>query len=101
LGVSDPNLFVLIHSSIYKGRLVNTKLNLDDSAIYQIQVQGVLGLQWADYLGGLAISVDQGLQPPVTTLSGQVMDQASLVGIINGLYDLGFALLSVEYQSSI
>jgi hypothetical protein len=78
---------------------MNNKLTLDNSAIYRIQIQGVLGTQWADYLGGLDISIDEDLQPPVTTLSGQVIDQAALVGIINGLYDLGYPLLSVEYES--
>jgi hypothetical protein len=26
------------------------------------------------------------------------MDQAALMGLLNSLYDLGFSLLSVEYQ---
>ena len=78
---------------------MNKKLTLDDSAIYHIQIQGVLGTQWADYLGGLDISIDEDLQPPVTTLSGQVIDQAALVGIIHGLYDLGFPLLSVKIEA--
>ena len=79
---------------------MNSGLNLDNSAIYSIRVQGVLSRHWTDYLGGLELSIDETRQPPVTTLTGQVMDQASLVGIINGLYDLGFVLLSVEFQHS-
>jgi hypothetical protein len=78
---------------------MNNKLTLDDSAIYRIQIQGALGGHWADYLGGLDISTDEELRPPVTTLSGQVIDQAALIGIINGLYDLGYPLLSVKYES--
>ena len=71
------------------------RLTLDAQATYRIRIQGTLGPQWADYLGGLDISVSQ-LDPPVTTLSGDVIDQAALIGIINGLYDLGYPLLSVE-----
>ena len=78
---------------------MNRVLTLDDSAIYRIQIQGALGTHWADYLGGLDISINEDLQPPVTTLSGQVIDQAALIGIINGVYDLGFPLLSVTYES--
>ena len=69
-------------------------------ATYRIQVQGSLDQQWADYLGGLNISVDREIDPPVTTLSGQVLDQAALMGVLNGLYDLGFSLLFVECQSN-
>jgi hypothetical protein len=35
----------------------------------------------------------------VTVLRGKVLDQAALIGVINGLYGLGFPLLSVEYES--
>lgn len=75
------------------------ELTLDNPATYRIQIQGALGSHWADHLGGLDISVDEDLQPPVTTLSGQVIDQAALIGIINGVYDLGYPLLSVKYES--
>lgn len=75
------------------------RLTRDKPAAYRIQIQGHLGKQWADHLGGLSISVSGEPDKTVTTLSGQVMDQAALFGILNSLYDLGFSLLSVEYQS--
>ena len=75
------------------------RLTRDQPAAYRIQVQGHLGQRWADYLGGLTISVSGEPDGTVTTLSGQVIDQAALFGILNSLYDLGFSLLSVEYQS--
>ena len=34
---------------------------------------------------------------PFTTLTGQVTDQAALMGILNHLYDLQLPLISVEY----
>lgn len=75
------------------------QLALDDSATYCIRVQGSVGVDWSDYLGGLEISLSQ-QDPPVTTLRGKVLDQAALIGIINGLYDLGYPLLCIEYESS-
>ena len=75
------------------------RLTLDESAEYRIRVQGSIGADWCDYLGGLEIELSQ-QDPPVTTLRGKVLDQAALIGIINGLYDLGCPLLSVEYESS-
>jgi hypothetical protein len=35
-------------------------------------------------------------QQPVTTLSGELSDQAALMGVLNALYDMGFPLLRVE-----
>jgi len=50
-------------------------------------------------MGGLEISVAGSQDQPVTTLAGELRDQAALIGVLNGLYSLGYALLSVEYQS--
>ena len=74
------------------------RLSQDNPTTYRIQVQGSLDQRWADYLGGMHISVNREIEPPVTTLSGQVLDQAALMGVLNGLYDLGFSLLYVECQ---
>jgi hypothetical protein len=35
-------------------------------------------------------------QYPVTTLTGVLIDQAALIGVINSLHDSGCPLLSVE-----
>jgi hypothetical protein len=35
-------------------------------------------------------------QGQVTTLMGELRDQAALLGVLNSLYDLGFPLLRVE-----
>jgi len=45
----------------------------------------------------MAISVRQATEKPaVTTLRGELIDQAALMGVLNTLYDLGFTLLKVE-----
>ena len=71
----------------------------DEPVSYRIQVQGHLGQTWAGYLGGVAVSRSGEGERTVTTLSGQALDQAALMGLLNSLYDLGLSLLSVEYQS--
>jgi len=73
------------------------RLTRDQPATYRIQVQGQLGQNWVDYLGGLVISVSGEPDKAVTILSGKVLDQAALFGILNSLYDMGYPLLCVEY----
>ena len=47
--------------------------------------------------GGIAISSQfEADGSPLTTLTGPLVDQAALYGVLNALYSLGFALLSVE-----
>ncbi len=74
------------------------RLTLDRSATYRIRIQGSLSRSWADYLGGLDIQVTDESVWPVTILSGSLIDQAALMGVLNSLYDLGYPLLSVECQ---
>jgi hypothetical protein len=47
----------------------------------------------------MAVSPSDEGQWTVTTLSGQAVDQAALMGLLNSLYDLGLPLLSVECRS--
>lgn len=79
-----------------------TKLSMHRSAsvlagAYRIRVRGGLDPKWADCLGGMSISTDEQEEIGiVTTLFGQVPDQAALFGILNVLYDLHCSLLLVE-----
>lgn len=64
----------------------------DEPMIYQIRIKGQLGGQWTDWFGGLTItSEDKG----VTLLTGSVVDQAALHGLLRKVRDLGMPLLSV------
>ena len=72
-------------------------LKIDNPARYCIRVAGLLDDAWSDRLGGLAItSSGQGSEEGITSLSGTLMDQAALFGVLNALYDLRMPLLSVE-----
>ena len=74
----------------------NTKPTLDQPATYQIKVPGALDAGWADWAGGMAISIESEREgPPVTTLTGTV-DQAALQSVLRRLYSLGLPLISVN-----
>ena len=66
----------------------------EETAVYQITIQGHIDKDWSAYFGGLAITPNE--LPPQTTLSGELTDQAALLGVLNNLYNLGFYILSVQ-----
>lgn len=72
-------------------------LKFSSPGIYRIRVQGELNESWSDRLGGLAIEVTGSGREAVTTLTGYLIDQAALLGVINALYNMHYSLLFVEY----
>ena len=60
--------------------------------IYQIRVKGHLGSQWTDWFGGLTVTLEDNGE---TLLTGPVVDQAALHGLIKKVRDLGMPLVSV------
>lgn len=72
------------------------KLTLYRPVTYQIKVPGHLDESWADWAGGMTISVEGGGDgPPITTLTG-TLDQAALQSVLRRLYSLGLPLVSVQ-----
>ena len=61
--------------------------------VYQIGIEGHLGSQWTDWFEGLAITLEEGGE---TLLTGPVVDQAALYGLLKKVRDLGMPLLSVD-----
>ena len=62
--------------------------------VYQIRIKGHLGPQWTDWFGGLlAIAVEEGGD---TLLTGPIVDQAALYGLLKKVRDLGMPLVSVN-----
>jgi hypothetical protein len=61
--------------------------------VYQIRIKGHLGDQWTDWFEGLTITL---LEDGETLLTGPVVDQAALHGLLKKLRDLGMPLLSVN-----
>lgn len=67
------------------------------SDTYELRVQGRLDDRWSDWLGGLAVRrQDDG----TTVLTGPIVDQAGLHGVITRIRDLGLPLLSVQRLGS-
>ena len=60
---------------------------------YQIRINGHLGREWADWFGGLTITLEDNGD---TLLTGPVVDQAALHGLLKKVRDLGMPLISVN-----
>jgi hypothetical protein len=76
--------------------MANTRdLTTDPSRppVYQIRVKGRLGPRWADWFAGLTITPEANGD---TLLTGPVVDQAALHGLLRRVRDLGLPLLSVS-----
>jgi hypothetical protein len=74
------------------------KLTVHAPATYQIRVQGAVGESWCDYYAGMIINIDyEAERRSVTTLTGQLQDQAALIGALTCLYDMRLPILSVEH----
>ena len=67
--------------------------NPDQPVIYQIRIKGHLGSQWTNWFEGLAITLEEDGD---TLLTGPVIDQAALHGLLKKVRDLGMSLVSVN-----
>jgi hypothetical protein len=77
---------------------VQQKLNLDCPATYQIEVQGYLAEHWSEWFDRMTIVTHTSPERAnITRLTGTVIDQAALHGVLRKLYDLGMPLISVNY----
>jgi hypothetical protein len=93
----------LLGKSLYTLFMVNilhgNAIPFDRPAIYKISVQGRIDPNWSDRMAGMKIriSLDQ-TNPTITTLEGEVTDQAALLGVLNSLYELHLPIISVVIQ---
>ncbi len=76
-------------------------VSLLEPAVYRIRVQGILDMNWSDYYGGMTIQHEGDPKHDARTiLTGKLVDQSALIGVLNSLHDIGYPILSVEYLES-
>jgi hypothetical protein len=68
----------------------------DRRAQYEIRVRGNLDRHWSGWFDGLQVSSDA---PGQTLITGPIVDQAALHGLLAKVRDLGLPLLSVRLIS--
>jgi hypothetical protein len=68
----------------------------DQTVVYHIKIEGHLRAQWAEWFEGLRITLES---DGTTSLSGPVVDQAALYGLLKKVRDLGMPLISVTQVS--
>jgi hypothetical protein len=64
----------------------------DESGLYEIRLKGHLNDRWTGWFEGLTITLEEDGD---TLLTGPVVDQAALHGLLKKVRDLGIPLLSV------
>ena len=69
----------------------NQSIDRSQPLIYQIRVEGHLGPMWKKKFAGLTITLEEGGE---TLLTGPVVDQAELHGLLKKIRDLGLPLVS-------
>jgi hypothetical protein len=71
--------------------------DLEQSNIYQIRVKECLREQWQDWFEEMTITQASNGE---TVLTGHIIDQAQLYGLLKKVRNLGLTLISVNHMNS-
>ena len=67
-------------------------MQADESTEYEIRVRGHLDARWSAWFDGLRLTTEN---DGTTVISGPVVDQAALHGLLQKLRDVGMPLISI------
>jgi len=74
-------------------KIVKAEPDPGQPIVYQLRIKCQLGSEWTDWFEGLHITREENGD---TLLTGPVVDQAALHGLLKKVRDLGMALISVN-----
>ena len=71
-------------------------MQINEGGSYEIRLKGHLEPRWADWFDGLSLTQES---DGTTVLSGSVVDQAALHGLLGKVRDLGLPLIAVRRRT--
>jgi len=71
----------------------NLMSSQDQPTVYQIRIKGHLDRQWKDWFEGMTLTLEEDGD---TLLTGPLVDQAALFGLLKKVRDLGLSLVSIN-----
>jgi hypothetical protein len=71
-------------------------MQTNEGGNYDIRLKGHLNARWADWFDGLSLTHES---DGTTLLSGSVVDQAALHGLLGKVRDLGLPLIAVHRRT--
>jgi len=72
---------------------LNPKKDTGQLIVYQIRLRGHLSDQWTNWFEGMTITLEEDGD---TLLTGPLVDQAALFGLLKKVRDLGMPLISIN-----
>lgn len=72
---------------------LNPRTDPSQQMVYEIKVEGYLGSEWTAWFGGMTLALEDNGD---TLMTGPVIDQAALHGLLKKVRDLGMPLVSVK-----
>jgi len=71
-------------------------MQTNEGGSYEIRLQGHLNARWTDWFDGLTLTQES---DGTTVLSGSLIDQAALHGLLGKVRDLGLPLIAVHRRT--
>jgi len=73
-------------------------IDFSTSHYFIIDVRGKLDKSLSDIFGGLSISHNSNGETTISQLEGKIIDQASLIGILNTLFNMRYPIINLTLK---